>query len=94
MEELQNASRGGNEFARQSILFSCIPTEILPPLQRVVSQLSGAKISIRKGAESETEWRIADDPDGICGAMRGLACTPYARDAGRLRFFHRERKLC
>ena len=71
--ELQNASCTVRLNLRgKSIPFSCIPTGDIAAAARVASQLCGGTISVSKGSEDETEWRIADDPSAMCGAMRGL----------------------
>ena len=56
-------------------------------LANVVGQLSGATISIRKGARTHVQWSIADDPDGVCGAMRGLRVPPAAMALSSCDFF-------
>ena len=74
--ELQNASHGAEGFASRVHSILLYPTGNAAALAAVVSQLSGAKVSINKGAGSEIEWCIADDPGGVCGAMRGLRVRP------------------
>jgi hypothetical protein len=76
MEELQNTSPGRQEFAQTVHSVFLYPTNIPAGLAKVVSDLSGTKISICKGAGSEIEWGIADDPGDVCGAMRGLRVRP------------------
>ena len=56
-------------------------------LANVVGQLSGATISIRKGARTHVQWSIADDLDGVCGAMRGLRVPPAAMALSSCDFF-------
>ncbi len=56
-------------------------------LANVVGQLSGATISIRKGARTHVQWSIADDLDGVCGAMRGLRVPPAAMALSGCDFF-------
>jgi len=63
---------GPDEFAQRVHSVFLYSNGDAPVLANVVSQLSGAKISICPGAGSETPCCIADDPDGLCGAMRGL----------------------
>jgi hypothetical protein len=58
---------------------------------RVVSQLCGAKVSIAKASENENEWRIADDADGMFGAMRGLRIRPAAPTLSNCSFFIAEK---
>jgi len=76
MEELQNTSPGKQEFAHTVHSVFLYPTNNPASLAKVVSDLSGTKISICKGARSEIEWGIADDPGDVCGAMRGLRVRP------------------
>ena len=58
-------------------------------LENVVRELSGANIPVRRAARSDTEWHIADEPDGMCGAMRGLHVHPAAITLSRCDFFER-----
>jgi hypothetical protein len=53
----------------------------------VVRQLSGANVSVRRGAKSHIQWRIADEADGMCGAMRALCVRPTATTLSRYDFF-------
>jgi hypothetical protein len=85
--ELQNALHGAEGFASRVHSILLYPTGNAGALAAVVSQLSGAKISISKGAGSEIEWRIADDPGGICGAMRGLRVRPTSATLEGCDFF-------
>ena len=73
---LQNALHGAEGLAQRIHSVLLYPTGNSAALVAVIGQLSGAKISIHKGAGSEIEWRIADDPGGVCGAMRGLRVWP------------------
>jgi hypothetical protein len=54
---------------------------------RVASQLGGAKVSIVKASGSETEWQMADGPDEMFGAMRGLRVHPTASALTNCSFF-------
>ena len=74
--ELQNDSNGGEGFAQRVHSVFLYPTNNPASLANLVSELSGTKISIYKGAGSEVEWCIADDSGGVCGAMRGLRVRP------------------
>jgi hypothetical protein len=76
MEERQNTSGGRQEFAQVVHSVFLYPTNNAAGLAKIVSDLSGTKVSIHKGAGSEIEWCIADDPGGVCGAMRGLRVRP------------------
>jgi hypothetical protein len=87
MGDLQNASPHLNGFTRQinsAFLYSNGDPVVLA---NVVGQLSGANISIRKGARTHIEWSIADDPDGVCGAMRALRVHPAATALSSCDFF-------
>ncbi len=57
-------------------------------LANAVSQLSGATLSIRRGAGHVNEWHIANEPDGMCGTMRGLRLQPAAAHVASSDFFH------
>jgi hypothetical protein len=57
-------------------------------IAKVVSQLSGGTISIRRGAGRVTQWHIANDPDGMCGVMRDLRIQPSATYLRTGDFFH------
>jgi len=76
MERLQNTSGGRQEFVQTVHSVFLYPTNNPAGLAKVVSELSGTKISISKGAEDEVEWRITDDSGGFGGAMRGLRVRP------------------
>ena len=56
-------------------------------LAKIVSQLSEANISVCRGAKSHSPWHVADEPDGICGAMRGLHVQPAATTLSNCDFF-------
>lgn len=88
-EGLQNPSSGPNGLAQQ--LHSAFLYSNGDPvaLENIVRQLSGASIPVRRGAKSHTQWHVADEPDGICGAMRGLSVHPAATTLGRCDFFER-----
>jgi hypothetical protein len=73
---LENASHGAERFAQSVHSVFLYPTGNVAGLANLVSQLSGGKISICKGGGSDIEWCIADDPEGVCGAMRGLRIRP------------------
>ena len=61
-------------------------------LARVVSQLSGSNLSVRRGAKASLEWTIADDPDALLGAMRGLQVQPAANALNNADFFEVDNK--
>jgi hypothetical protein len=86
-EKLQNHSCGSNGFA-QRIHSAFLYSNGNPiALTNIVSQLSGANISVRRGAKGHVQWRIADDPDGMCGAMRALHVHPAAAKLSSCDFF-------
>jgi hypothetical protein len=76
MEGLHNASNGREGFARRVHSVFLYPAANSAGIANAVRQLSGARISIVQGAQSDIEWRVADDPGGLCGAMRGLRIRP------------------
>jgi hypothetical protein len=86
--DLQNASRNSNWFARQIHSVFLYSNGDPVALANAVNQLSSATISIRRGAERVTEWHIANEPDGMCGAMRDLRIHPPATQLCRGDFFH------
>ena len=85
--ELQTIFGGAEGFAQRVHSVFLYTNGDVPALANVVSQLSGAKISICKGAGSETSYYIADDPDGLGGAMRGLRTHPSAAALNSCDFF-------
>jgi hypothetical protein len=85
--EVQKASQGAERFAQKVHSVFLYPTGNSAGLANVVSQLSEGKISICKGAESDIEWRIADGPEGVCGAMRGLRICPAPATLKSCNFF-------
>jgi hypothetical protein len=86
--DLQNVSRKSNCLARQIHSVFLYSNGDPVALANAVSQLSGATISIRRGAERVTEWHIANEPDGVCGAMRDLRIQPSATCLRSGDFFH------
>jgi hypothetical protein len=85
--ELRNAAHGANGFARQIHSVFLYSNGDADGAARVVSQLCGAKVSIAKASGNETDWRIADGPDAMFGAMRGLFVRPAASTLSNCRFF-------
>src|SRR4030095_7076630 len=88
MGELQNGSRDFNSFARQIHSVFLYPNGDPVALANVVGQLSGATISIRRGTGGDIQWRIADDPGGMCGIMRDLRIHPAVTALRSFDFFH------
>jgi hypothetical protein len=86
--DLHNVSRNSNCLARQIHSVFLYSNGDPVALAKAVSQLSGATISIRRGAERVTEWHIANEPDGVCGAMRDLRIQPSATYLRSGDFFH------
>jgi hypothetical protein len=87
MGDLQN-SHNSNCIARQiqSVFLYSNGDPVM--LANAVSQLSGATISVRRGAEPVTQWHVANDPDAMCGAMRDLRMQPSATCLRNGDFFH------
>jgi hypothetical protein len=88
MGDLRNASCNSNSIARQIHSVFLYSNGDPVAIANAVSQLSGATISIRRGAGRVTEWHIANEPDGMFGAMRGLRIQPSATHLGSGDFFH------
>ncbi|MEY2604554.1 MAG: hypothetical protein QOH31_2345 [Verrucomicrobiota bacterium] len=88
MGDLQDASHHLNGFTRQihSVFLYSHGDPVV--LANVVGQLYGTTISIRRGAGSDIQWRIANDPDSMCGAMRDLRIHPSAITLRSGDFFH------
>ena len=88
VEDLQKVSRNSNSLARQIHSVFLYSNGDPVALANAVTHLSGATISIRRGAGSVTQWHIANDPDGMCGAMRDLRIQPSATQLHSSDFFH------
>ncbi len=76
IDNQQNGLYGADQFAQKVHSVFLYPTANTVGFAKVISELSGAKVSIQQGAGRNIEWCIADDPTGICGAMRGLRIRP------------------
>lgn len=79
--------RDANGFAQQIHSVFLYSNGDATAAARVASQLSGAKISVAKGSGNEADWRIANDPDGMFGAMRGLRVCPAVATLSNCSFF-------
>lgn len=88
MGELQNMSRDSNSFARQIHSVFLYSNGDPVALANVVGQLSGATITIRRETGGDIQWRIADDPDGMCRTMRDLCIRPVVTAQRSFDFFH------
>ncbi len=88
MGDLHDASRHLNGFTRQIHSVFLYSNGDPVALANVVGQLYGTTISIRRGTGSDSQWRIANDPDGMCGAMRDLRIHPAANTLRSGDFFH------
>jgi len=88
MGDLQDASHHLNGFTRQIHSVFLYSNGDPVALANVVGQLYGTTISIRRGAGTNIQWRVANDPDGMCGAMRDLRIHPSATTLGSGDFFH------
>ena len=82
------SSHNSNSLARQIHSVFLYSNGDPVALANAISQLSGATISIRRGAGRVTQWHIANDPDGMCGTMRGLRIQPPAAQLLSGDFFH------
>lgn len=87
MGDLQN-SRNSNVLTRQIHSVFLYSNGDPVAVANAISQLSGVTTSIRRGAGSVTQWHIANDPDGMCGAMRDLRIQPSANYLRSGDFFH------
>jgi hypothetical protein len=88
LRDLQNVSRNSNSLARQIHSVFLYSSGDPVALSNAVSQLSGETISIHRGAGRVTQWHIANEPDGMCGAMRDLRIQPSATHLRSGDFFH------
>ncbi len=86
--DLQNASHDSNRLARQIHSIFLYSNGDPVAVANAITQLSGTTVSIRRGAGRVTQWDIADDPDGMCGIMRGLRVRPPANQLLSGDFFH------
>jgi hypothetical protein len=75
-EERRSAFAGSEGFAQRVHSVFLYPTGNAAALSELMSRLGGTEISVRKGAATDTDWCIADDPEGLCGSMRGLRIRP------------------
>lgn len=78
MGELQSGLPGNIEIAQRIHSVFLYPDGDVADAARLITQISGAKVSIAKPSGREIDWRIADDRDGMFGAMRGLHVSPAA----------------
>jgi len=88
VRDLQNVSRNSNSIARQIHSVFLYSNGDPVALANAVSQLSGATISIHRETGGDIQWRIADDPDGMCRTMRDLCIHPAATALRSFDFFH------
>jgi hypothetical protein len=51
------------------------PTRNIAALSKLLKRLGGTEISVKRAA-SKADWSIADNPEGVCGVMRGLRIRP------------------
>jgi hypothetical protein len=92
-ESVANALRTHNGFQDQIHSIFLFSNGDPVGLSKVVSHLSGSNISVRRGAKTHLEWTIADDPDGLLGAMRGLHVHPAPTVVSSSDFFEADDKL-
>jgi hypothetical protein len=88
--DLQNLSLDSNGFPQQIHSVFLYSNSDPVALANVLNRLCGANDSIRRGAGSDPEWRIADDPEGMCGPMRGLHVRPAVTTLLSGDFFHHD----
>jgi hypothetical protein len=87
LEEVHDASNRSNRLNGQIHSAFLYSNGDPVALAKVLGQLSGTNISVRRGAKSHTQWRIADEPDGMGGAMRDLHVHPAPATLGSCDFF-------
>jgi hypothetical protein len=75
-EDLRSGSASSGRFAESVHSIFVYPTGNAAALAKLVGSLCGTEISVRKGAPTDTDWCIADDPEGLGGSMRGLRLRP------------------
>jgi hypothetical protein len=83
----QKKTFGSNGFAQQIHSVFLYSSGDPVALAKIVSQLSGASISVCRGAKNHIRWHIANEPDGVCGAMRALHVQPAATTLSSCDFF-------
>jgi hypothetical protein len=76
VEQVEKASGEFDGFAQQIHSVFLYPTGNADDLANIVTGLSGGKIETCKGTKGDTQWHIAADPEGICGAMCGVHVHP------------------
>jgi hypothetical protein len=86
--DLQNVSCNSNPIARQIHSVFLYSNRDPVALANAVSKLSGATISIRRGAGRVIEWHVANEPDGMFGAMRDLRIQPSGAHLGSSDFLN------
>src|ERR1044072_5440294 len=74
--ELQSVLESKIGTARQIHSVFLYPNGDVPGAATLITQISGANVSIAKPSGREIDWRVADDADGMFGAMRGLDVHP------------------
>jgi hypothetical protein len=89
--DLQNVASNSNSLPRQIHSVFLYSNGDPVAVANAVSELSGATISIRRGAGHVTEWHIANEPGGMCGAMRDLRIQPSATHLRSGDFFHTDK---
>jgi hypothetical protein len=92
-QSVANALRTHNELQNQIHSIFLFSNGDPIALSKVASELSGSNISVRRGAKTHLEWTIADDPDGLHGAMRGLHVRPAPKVVSSADFFEVDDKF-
>src|SRR5262245_27959696 len=88
MRQLQDVSHQSSGFTRQIHSVFLYSNGDPVAVRNVVAQITGTPVSISKGAGSDTKWRIADSPEGMCGVMRDLQLRPASGLLRSCNFFH------
>src|SRR5262245_56704252 len=76
IQQVEKASDQFDGFAQKIHSVFLYPTGNADDLANIVTELSEGKVKTCKGTKGDTQWLIADDPEGICGAMRGVRAHP------------------
>lgn len=76
MGQLQGVSHQSSGFTRQIHSVFVYSNGDPVAVGNVVAQATGTPVSICNGAGNDSQWRIADNPEGMFGVMRDLQIRP------------------
>ena len=86
--QLQDLSHQSSGFTRQIHSVFLYSNGDPVAVGNVVAQITGTPVSICRGAGNDTQWRIADNSEGMCGVMRDLQLRPASGLLRSCNFFH------